>query len=109
MRLNPGSPDSIRAAESLLGCTDASSLQAQADALRQQLAGETVSYVVNRNLNFTNHCVQHCSFCAFRRDAGAAGAYWHGFELLQSKAAEAASLGASELCIQGGASPGPPP
>ena len=105
VRLNPGSPDSIQAAESLLGCTDASSLQAQADALRRSLAGETVSYVVNRNLNFTNHCVQHCSFCAFRRDAGAAGAYWHGFELLQSKAAEAASLGASELCIQGGLNP----
>ena len=64
-----------------------------------------VSYVVNRNLNFTNHCVQHCSFCAFRRDAGAAGAYWHSFELLQKKAAEAASLGASELCIQGGLNP----
>jgi len=105
VRLNPGSPDSIRAAESLLDCTDATSLQAQADALRRSLAGETVSYVVNRNLNFTNHCVQHCSFCAFRRDAGAAGAYWHGFELLQSKAAEAASLGASELCIQGGLNP----
>ena len=61
--------------------------------------------MVNRNLNFTNHCVQHCSFCAFRRDVGAAGAYWHGFELLQSKAAEAASLGATELCIQGGLNP----
>ena len=105
VRLNPGSLDSIRAAHSLLGCTDAPTLQAQANALRRSLAGEMVSYVVNRNLNFTNHCVQHCSFCAFRRDAGAAGAYWHSFELLQKKAAEAASLGASELCIQGGLNP----
>ncbi len=102
---NPGSLDSIQAAEFLLACTDGSILQAQADALRQVLAGETVSYVVNRNLNFTNHCVQHCSFCAFRRDAGAAGAYWHGFEMLQNKAAEAAALGATELCIQGGLNP----
>ena len=105
VRLNPGSLDSIRAAHSLLGCTDAPTLQAQANALRRSLAGEMVSYVVNRNLNFTNHCVQHCSFCAFRRDPGAAGAYWHSFELLQKKAAEAASLGASELCIQGGLNP----
>ncbi|MGA0309226.1 MAG: 7,8-didemethyl-8-hydroxy-5-deazariboflavin synthase subunit CofH, partial [Vulcanococcus sp.] len=64
---NPASPASIAAAEALLSCGDSVSLQQQADALRQELVGETVTYVVNRNLNFTNHCVQHCSFCAFRR------------------------------------------
>jgi FO synthase subunit 2 len=102
---HPASPASIAAAEALLSCGDSVSLQQQADALRQELVGETVTYVVNRNLNFTNHCVQHCSFCAFRRDAGAPGAYWHDLDLLRSKAAEAAALGATELCIQGGLNP----
>lgn len=105
VRLNPSSPAALAAAEVLMATTNAASLQEQADALRQELVGETVTYVVNRNLNFTNHCVQHCSFCAFRRDAGAAGAYWHGRELLQGKASEAAALGATELCIQGGLNP----
>lgn len=40
------------------------------DTLRSQQAGETVTYIINRNINFTNICEQHCSFCAFRRDAG---------------------------------------
>jgi FO synthase subunit 2 len=64
-----------------------------------------VTYVVNRNLNFTNHCLQHCSFCAFRRDAGSDGAYWHSFDVLQERAEEAERLGATELCIQGGLNP----
>ena len=47
-----------------------------ADALRRRQVGDTVTYVVNRNLNFTNICEQHCSFCAFRRDEGEEGAFW---------------------------------
>lgn len=47
-----------------------------ADRLRQRQVGETVTYVINRNINFTNICEQHCSFCAFRRDANEAGAFW---------------------------------
>ncbi|MFZ9946767.1 MAG: radical SAM protein, partial [Vulcanococcus sp.] len=80
-------------------------LRQLADRARQRLVGETVTYVVNRNLNFTNHCLQHCSFCAFRRDPGAEGAYWHRFDTLQERAAEAARLGATELCVQGGLNP----
>ena len=80
-------------------------LRQQADSLRSQLVGESVSFVVNRNLNFTNHCLQHCSFCAFRRDPGEVGAYWHSFETLQERAAEARRWGATELCIQGGLNP----
>lgn len=83
----------------------AAALQDGADALRRQLAGETVTYVINRNLNFTNHCVKHCGFCAFRRDAGAEGAFWHGFALLQEKARAAQAWGATELCLQGGLNP----
>jgi len=45
-----------------------------ADQLRQKQSGDVVSYVINRNINFTNICEQHCSFCAFRRDEGDEGA-----------------------------------
>jgi 5-amino-6-(D-ribitylamino)uracil---L-tyrosine 4-hydroxyphenyl transferase len=77
-------------------------IRSVADQLRQQQAGETVTYVVNRNINFTNICEQHCSFCAFRRDEGDAGAYWLGFEQILEKAAGAIAIGATEICMQGG-------
>ena len=99
------SADSLGLAAVLLAQPPTEALRQQADQLRQRLVGETVTYVVNRNLNFTNHCLQHCSFCAFRRDPGADGAYWHSFDTLQQRAAEAARLGATELCIQGGLNP----
>ncbi len=63
----------------LLKQTDSSaiaSIRSTADKLRYTQAGDTVTYVINRNINFTNICEQHCSFCAFRRDDGQAGAYW---------------------------------
>ena len=101
----PTGPEALALAEQLLRQPASEALRLQADQLRAALAGDTVTYVVNRNLNFTNHCLQHCSFCAFRRDPGAEGAYWHGFELLQERAAEAHGLGATELCIQGGLNP----
>ena len=102
---DPTSAASIALADQLLAQPPSEGLRRQADGLRQGLVGETVTYVVNRNLNFTNHCLQHCSFCAFRRDPGAEGAYWHSFDTLQQRAAEAARLGATELCIQGGLNP----
>jgi FO synthase subunit 2 len=67
--------------------------------------GDTVTYVVNRNLNFTNICEQHCSFCAFRRDAGEAGAFWLDWGMIQEKAAAAVAQGATEICMQGGLNP----
>jgi FO synthase subunit 2 len=76
-----------------------------ADRLRQRQAGETVTYVINRNINFTNICEQHCSFCAFRRDAGEAGAYWLDEAVMLEKAAEAVRRGATEICMQGGLNP----
>jgi len=102
LRRDPASQDAGRLALLLLETPPSASLRQAADGLREQLAGDAVTYVVNRNLNFTNHCVQHCSFCAFRRDAGEVGAYWHPLELLQARAAEAQALGATELCLQGG-------
>jgi len=105
LEVDPLSPEATSLAEALLRQPPGEALRAQADALRAQLVGDTVTYVVNRNLNFTNHCLQHCSFCAFRRDAGEAGAFWHSFDTLQQRAAEAQRWGATELCIQGGLNP----
>jgi 5-amino-6-(D-ribitylamino)uracil---L-tyrosine 4-hydroxyphenyl transferase len=76
-----------------------------ADQLRQSLVGETVTYVVNRNINFTNICEQHCSFCAFREDATSPEAYWLTHEIILSKAQEAVNAGATEICMQGGLNP----
>ncbi|NJN20176.1 MAG: 7,8-didemethyl-8-hydroxy-5-deazariboflavin synthase subunit CofH [Leptolyngbya sp. RL_3_1] len=80
-------------------------IQAAADALRQQQVGDTVTYVVNRNLNFTNICEQHCNFCAFRRDPGAAGAFWQDWGVMLEKAADGVQRGATEICMQGGLNP----
>ena len=80
-------------------------LQKYSDHLRQKLCGETVTYVVNRNINFSNICEQHCNFCAFRRDANDEGAYWLSESTMLAKAAIAVQHGATELCIQGGLNP----
>jgi FO synthase subunit 2 len=76
-----------------------------ADRLRQRQVGETVTYVINRNINFTNICEQHCSFCAFRRDEGEAGAYWLDEAIVLEKTADAVQRGATEICMQGGLNP----
>jgi 5-amino-6-(D-ribitylamino)uracil---L-tyrosine 4-hydroxyphenyl transferase len=77
-----------------------------ANRLRQQQVGDTVTYVINRNINFTNICEQHCSFCAFRRDEGTDGAFWLSTEQILAKAAAAVELSATEICMQGGLHPG---
>jgi 5-amino-6-(D-ribitylamino)uracil---L-tyrosine 4-hydroxyphenyl transferase len=77
-----------------------------ADQLRQQQAGDTVTYVINRNINFTNICEQHCSFCAFRRDEGAEGAYWLDEAKILEKTTDAVARHATEICMQGGLHPG---
>lgn len=73
-----------------------------ANLLRQKQAGDTVTYVINRNINFTNICEQHCSFCAFRRDADEAGSFWLDSAQIIEKAGEAIKIGATEICMQGG-------
>ncbi|MBF2001348.1 MAG: 7,8-didemethyl-8-hydroxy-5-deazariboflavin synthase subunit CofH [Synechococcales cyanobacterium M58_A2018_015] len=80
-------------------------IQQAADALRQQQVGDTVTYVINRNINFTNICEQHCSFCAFRRDQGQEGAYWLDSTVILEKTADAVQRGATEICMQGGLNP----
>lgn len=76
-----------------------------ANTLRQEQVGNSVTYVINRNINFTNICEQHCSFCAFRRDATQEGSYWLDWEQILEKAADAVSRGATEICMQGGLNP----
>ncbi len=77
-------------------------LVAAADVLRRETVGDAITYVVNRNLNFTNVCFVGCSFCGFARGAGAPDAYFHSAEHLVHKAQEAWDRGATEVCIQGG-------
>jgi FO synthase subunit 2 len=76
-----------------------------ADQLRFEQVGNTVTYVINRNINFTNICEQHCSFCAFRRDEGETGAFWLATEQILAKAQAAVEQGATEICMQGGLNP----
>jgi FO synthase subunit 2 len=78
------------------------SIRSTADKLRYVQAGDTVTYIINRNINFTNICEQHCSFCAFRRDDGEAGAYWLDWAQILPKLTDGVRRGATEICIQGG-------
>jgi FO synthase subunit 2 len=80
-------------------------IQVTADKLRQKQVGNTVTYVINRNINFTNICEQHCSFCAFRRDDGDPDAYWLNSAQILEKATDAVRRGATEICMQGGLHP----
>src|SRR5881398_1946224 len=73
-----------------------------ADELRRELVGNIVTYVVNRNINFTNICFVGCKFCAFSRGPREADTYFLSLEQLAQKAVEAWQLGATEVCIQGG-------
>jgi FO synthase len=77
-------------------------LVAVADELRRRVVGDAITYVVNRNINFTNVCFVGCSFCGFGRGPGAADAYSHSPEEVGRRAAEAWQRGATEVCIQGG-------
>jgi FO synthase len=80
-----------------------------ADALRRELAGNIVTYVVNRNINFTNVCFVGCKFCAFSRGPRESDTYFLSLEQVAQKAAEAWRIGATEVCIQGGLPHGLPP
>lgn len=73
-----------------------------ANRLRRELAGNIVTYVVNRNINFTNVCFVGCKFCAFSRGPREADAYFLSLDQIAQKTREAWQLGATEVCIQGG-------
>ncbi|MDB5702740.1 MAG: fbiC, partial [Sphingomonadales bacterium] len=79
-----------------------------ADALRREVAGDTVTYVVNRNINYTNICLYHCGFCAFSKGSTKAErgpAYRLDYAEIGRRAAEAVQRGATEVCLQGGIHP----
>ena len=76
-----------------------------ADEMRRRQAGDLVTYVVNRNINFTNVCIKHCTFCAFSRDHREEEGYLLPTEEVVRRAAEAWQLGATEVCIQAGLPP----
>ena len=75
---------------------------AVADNLRRETVGDAITYVVNRNINFTNVCFVGCSFCGFGRGPAAPDAYSLSFEEVVRRAREAWERGATEVCIQGG-------
>src|SRR5271167_381723 len=80
-----------------------------ADMLRRDLVGNIVTYVVNRNINFTNVCFVGCKFCAFSRGPRESDTYFLSLDQVAQKAAEAWKIGATEVCIQGGLPHGLPP
>src|SRR6476619_5431864 len=76
-----------------------------ADELRSRANGEIVSYVINRNINFTNVCIKQCGFCAFSRDFRVEEGYLLPIEEIVRRAKEAWQFGATEICIQAGLPP----
>ncbi|MET3962696.1 FO synthase [Marmoricola sp. OAE513] len=76
-----------------------------ADALRREVSGDAVTYVVNRNINFTNVCYVGCRFCAFAQRRTDDDAYSLSLDQVADRAEEAWKLGASEVCMQGGIDP----
>jgi FO synthase subunit 2 len=81
-------------------------MTAAADYLRSQTVGDTVTYVINRNINFTNVCVKGCGFCAFSRGHLAEEGYFLPSEEIIRRAREAHDLEATEVCVQAGLAPG---
>ncbi len=76
-----------------------------ADGLRGELAGETATFVVNRNVNFTNVCIVGCAFCGFGQGKRSPDAYHVTEDDFQARIAEAVAVGATEICMQGGIHP----
>jgi 5-amino-6-(D-ribitylamino)uracil---L-tyrosine 4-hydroxyphenyl transferase len=76
-----------------------------ADELRRRRVGDIVTFVVNRNINFTNVCIKQCGFCAFSRDFREEEGYLLPTDEIVRRAKEAHSLGATEVCIQAGLPP----
>ena len=102
-----GAEVSVAEADVLARATgrDLQALTVTADELRRRHAGDTVTYVVNRNINFTNVCIKHCGFCAFSRDHREEEGYLLPIDEVVRRAREAWDLGATEVCIQAGLPP----
>ena len=79
-----------------------------ADIARAEDVGDEVTYVVNRNINFTNVCFVGCQFCGFKRQKWESDAYDHSDDTILAKVADAVARGATEVCMQGGINPDMP-
>jgi FO synthase subunit 2 len=84
---------------------DLLALTVTADELRRRQVGDVVTFVVNRNVNFTNVCIKHCGFCAVSRDHREEEGYFLPIEEIVRRAREAVEMGATEVCIQAGLPP----
>ena len=84
---------------------DLNALVMTADELRRRRVGDVVTYVVNRNINFTNVCIKRCGFCAFSRDHREEEGYFLPLSEILRRAREAWDLGATEVCVQAGLPP----
>ena len=84
---------------------DLQALTMTADEMRRRQAGDVVTFVVNRNINFTNVCIKHCGFCAFSRDHREEEGYLLPIAEVVRRAREAWDVGATEVCIQAGLPP----
>jgi FO synthase len=91
----------------LLTCdgADLDAVASLADDVRRDVVGDDVTYVINRNINFTNVCYVGCRFCAFAQRKTDADAFTLSLEQVGQRAAEAQALGATEVCLQGGIDP----
>lgn len=102
-------PSSVTDADALaLAHADGAALAALvriADDLRRSVNGDVVTYVVNRNINFTNVCYTGCRFCAFAQRRRDADAFTLSLEQVADRAEEAWAVGATEVCMQGGIDP----
>ncbi|MBV9838781.1 MAG: 5-amino-6-(D-ribitylamino)uracil--L-tyrosine 4-hydroxyphenyl transferase CofH [Solirubrobacterales bacterium] len=80
-------------------------MRCAADQLRRELAGETVTFVINRNINISNVCIVGCAFCGFGQSRRSPDAYEHSEEEFARRVAEAVQAGATEICMQSGIHP----
>ena len=90
----------------LLSSHDLTGIGMAADALRRKFHPEgVVSYIIDRNINYTNFCTEYCSFCAFYRPMGHKEGYVHGHEVIFGKIQETIDLGGTGVLMQGGLHP----
>ena len=87
------------------GSANTNAIVLAADDLRRRTVGDVVTYIINRNINFTNVCIKHCTFCAFSRGHREEEAYYLPEEEILRRAREAWEMGATEVCIQAGLPP----
>jgi len=103
-----GAPLTAEELTAMFACTDAGAIEEMrtaADELRAELAGETVTFVVNRNINVSNVCIVGCAFCGFGQGKRSPDAYQHDRDEMVRRVDEAVAYGATEICMQSGIHP----